>query len=42
MIAKQWIEQGYNAWLVLHSVGLSSSTYYNYIARESNKGNSKT
>lgn len=41
MIAKRWIEQGYNAGLVLHSVGLSSSTYYNYIARESNKGNSK-
>lgn len=36
MIAKRWIEQGYNAGLVLHSVGLSSSTYYNYVARESN------
>lgn len=27
-----WVEQGYNAALVLHSVGLASSTYYNYKA----------
>src|SRR5690554_4079809 len=33
MIASRWIEQGYNAVLVLHSVGLASSTYYNHRAR---------
>ena len=30
MIASRWIEQGYNAGLVLHSVGLASSTYYSH------------
>lgn len=37
MIAKRWIEQGYNAEIVLHSVGLASSTYYNNMARQSKK-----
>jgi putative transposase len=37
MIAKRWIEQGYYAGLVLHSVGLASSTYYNHKARQSKK-----
>lgn len=41
MIAKRWIEQGYNAGLVLHSVGLCSSTYYNYAARESRETQSE-
>ncbi|NMB01331.1 MAG: hypothetical protein GX971_07415 [Firmicutes bacterium] len=35
MIASRWIEQGYNAGLVLHSVGLASSTYYSNRARQS-------
>ncbi len=33
MVAVRWIEQGYNASLVLHSVGLASSTYYNHRTR---------
>ena len=37
MIASRWIEQGYNAGLVLHSVGLASSTYYSHKARQSKK-----
>src|SRR5690554_4633385 len=37
MIANRWIEQGYNAGLVLHSVGLASSTYYSHKARQSKK-----
>src|SRR5690554_2236474 len=35
MIASRWIEQGYNAGLVLHSVGLASSTYHSHRARQS-------
>jgi putative transposase len=35
MIASRWIEQGYNAGPVLHSVGLASSTYYSHRARQS-------
>jgi len=37
MIANRWIEQGYNACLVLHSVGLASSTYYAHKARQPKK-----
>jgi hypothetical protein len=37
MIANRWIEQGYNAGLVLHSVGLASSTYYGHRARQAKK-----
>ena len=37
MIASRWIEQVYNAGLVLHSVGLASSTYYSHKARQSKK-----
>ena len=37
MIANRWIEQVYNAGLVLHSVGLASSTYYSHKARQSKK-----
>jgi putative transposase len=37
MIASRWIEQGYNAGLVLHSVGLASSTYYSHKGRQSKK-----
>ena len=37
MIAIRWIEQGYIAGLVLHSVGLASSTYYSHKARQSKK-----
>ena len=37
MTASRWIEQGYNAGLVLHSVGLASSTYYSHKARQSKK-----
>ena len=35
MLASRWIEQGYNAELVLHSVGLASSTYYSHKSRQS-------
>jgi putative transposase len=37
MIASRWIEQGYNAGLVLHSVGIASSTYYSHKDRQSKK-----
>ena len=37
MIASRWIVLGYNACLVLHSVGLASSTYYSHKARQSKK-----
>ena len=37
MRTSRWIEQGYNTGLVLHSVGLASSTYYSHKSRQSKK-----
>lgn len=37
VIAERWIKQGYQVGLVLHSVGLKPSTYYEYKSRTNDK-----